>query len=144
MEHPPVVRTFLLFFYVCVRLFSHSSSHHKQCWIIAPISLWLPHSFLGFLCFSVYSSMFFAVHLCVCASSELSAVQCSILGLSAGWGGRSEQWCYPFHPQPQHGSVVEEIPATNTWRTRGPKLQSACSRCVPMVSYSWKPSALCL
>lgn len=49
----------------------------------------------------------------VCASSP-SAAQCLILGVCVVWGGRAEQWGYPFHPQPQCGSVVEEIPATNS------------------------------
>lgn len=49
---------------------------------------------------------------CVCTSSP-SSVQCSILGLCAGWGGRSKQCRYPFHPQLQRGCVVEEVPATD-------------------------------
>ncbi|KAK2861614.1 hypothetical protein Q5P01_001147 [Channa striata] len=47
----------------------------------------------------------------ICASCP-SPSQCSILGVCAGRGGRAEQWCCPFHPQLQRGSVVEEIPAT--------------------------------
>ncbi|KAF3690321.1 hypothetical protein EXN66_Car005993 [Channa argus] len=52
------------------------------------------------------------MHVYTCASRP-SPAQCSILGVSAGSGGRAEQWCYPFHPELQRGSEVEEIPATN-------------------------------